>query len=141
MPLKDVVLSVLSKNGLTTSMEIRRYFEEKNEAKKNITVQGYLQQRRKLNYEVFEYLNGEYLRDYYISKEAKLWNGYVVLAIDGSKAEVPNSDENRKSFGVSGNQHEKSESELAKRNIYAVHKIIKDKPLLVIFDRGYPSID
>jgi hypothetical protein len=111
----------------------------------------------------------EYLRDYYESKEPKLWNGYVVLAIDGSKAEVPNSDENRKAFGKSGNQHENgetralvscaldvqnhfiidmqinsirvSESELAKENILAVKKIVKNLPLLVIFDRGYPSIE
>jgi hypothetical protein len=76
----------------------------------NITVSGYLQQRKKLNYEVFSHLNREYLRDYYASKEPKLWNGYIVLAIDGSKAEVPNSDENRNAFGKSGNQHESGET-------------------------------
>jgi hypothetical protein len=169
MPLKDVILSVLSKKGLTTSMELREYFKDKCKAETKITVQGYLQQRKKLNYKAFKYLNGEYLRDYYDSSEPKLWNGYVVLAIDGSKAEVPNSDENRKSFGKSGNQYEKSETralvscaldvlnhfivdiqidsietsegKLAKRNIYAVREIVKDRPLLVIFDRGYPSIE
>jgi len=108
MPLKDVILSVLSKKGLTTAIELREYFKDKCE-QTSITVQGYLEQRKKLNYEVFKYLNGEYLRDYYTLKEPKLWNGCVVLAIDGSKAEVPNSDENRKAFGKSSNQHENSE--------------------------------
>jgi len=168
MPLKDVILSVLSKKGLTTAIELREYFKSKRE-QKDITVQGYLQQRKKLNYEAFKYLNGEYLRNYYSSKEPKLWNGYVVLAIDGSKTEVPNSDENRKSFGKSGNQHESSEtralvscaldvvnhfiidiqinsietseSELAKENIFCVKEAVKNMPLLVIFDRGYPSIE
>lgn len=165
MPLKEVILSVVWKKGLTTAMELRKYFEGKKESETPITVSGYLQQRRKLNYGVLKYLNEEYLRDCYASKEAKVWKGYVVLAIDGRKAEVPNSDENRKSFGKSGNQYEKgetrelvscvldvlnyfipdiqidsidiSESELAKRNINAVQEIVKDKPLLVIFDRGY----
>jgi len=164
MPLKDTIVSMLSKKGLTMSMELREYFKG-NKTAVEITVSGYLQQRKKLNWEVMRYLNGEYLRDYYGSTEPEVWNEYVVLAIDGSKGEVPNSEENRKAFGISGNQHEggesralvscaldvfnhfiadiqidsigTSESELAN----AVREIIKDKPLLVIFDRGYPSIE
>lgn len=33
-----------------------------------------------------------------------MWNGYLLLGIDGSKAEVPNSEENRLYFGKSNNQ-------------------------------------
>ena len=33
--------------------------------------------------------------DFYHSDEPKLWKGYLLIAIDGSKAEVPNSKENR----------------------------------------------
>ena len=80
MPLKDMVINVLSKKGLTTSMELREYFEEKKDTDADITVQGYLQQRKKLDYGVFKYLNDEYLCDYYESTQPKLWNGYVVLA-------------------------------------------------------------
>lgn len=46
-----------------------------------------------------------YLKDFYSSDEVELWNGYLLLAIDGSKAEVPNSRENRERFGKSNNQH------------------------------------
>ena len=58
-----------------------------------LSVQGYLQQRKRLNPEIFPYLNRKYLMDFYRSDEPRLWKGYLLIAIDGSKAEVPNSKE------------------------------------------------
>lgn len=169
MPLEDLVICTMAKHGLTTIMELYNYWEKKGSNAMQISKQGYLQQRKKLNYEVFAYLNEEYLKDFYTSGEAKLWNGYVVLAIDGSKAEVPNSNENYEKFGQSSNQHgvsnaralvsgamdvfnqfildieigciEKSESELAKENIRRVKDMLGKLPILILFDRGYPSIE
>ncbi len=92
-----------------------------------------------------------------------------MFAIDGTKTEVPNSDENRTHFGESGNQHSSgevrdlvscmfdvfnkffldlqidsikaSESEMAKQNINAVKEILHDNPFIIVLDRGYPSIE
>ena len=92
-----------------------------------------------------------------------------MFAVDGSKAKVPNSDENRAFFGECGNNHSKgqvralvssifdvfnhffldlqidsiktSESELAKKNINAIRKILPNTNFIVVFDRGYPSIE
>lgn len=169
MCLKDIVLCALSKKGLTAAMELRQYFRQKCCEAMNISKQGYLQQRKKLNPEVFSYMNREYLVDFYASQEPILWNGYLVLAIDGSKGEIPNSRENQKAFGKSGNQHTEgqtrvlvsgmfdvfnhffldiqlggitaSESELAKQNINAVKTFMPNYTMLVIFDRGYPSLE
>ena len=105
MSLKDILLCCLSKKGLTTALELRNYFKQKGDLYMEISKQGYLQQRKRLNPEVFSYLNDEYLADFYHSSEQKLWNGFLLLAIDGSKAEVPNSAENRERFGKSNNQH------------------------------------
>jgi len=66
-------------------MELYNYREKKGSKAIQTSKQGYLQQRKKLNYEVFTYLNEEYLKDFNTSGKAKQWNGYVVLAIDGSK--------------------------------------------------------
>lgn len=170
MPLKDILLCCLSKKGLTTVFELRNYFKQKEEKGMPLSVQGYLQQRKRLNPEVFSYLNREYLVDFYHSEEVKLWNGYILLAIDGSKAEVPNSKENRERFGNSRNQHSErgqvralvsgmydvlnqfyldieiehisvSETELAKRNLEHLKQFYLNQPILVVFDRGYPSIE
>ena len=105
MPLKDMLLCCLSKKRLTTAFELRNYFKDKGELSMPLSVQGYLQQRKRLNPEIFPYLNRRYLMDFYHSDEPRLWNGYLLAAVDGSKAEVPNSKENRETFGNSGNQH------------------------------------
>lgn len=105
MPLKDVLLCCLSKKGLTTIFELRNYFKQKETWPMQLSVQGYLQQRKRLNPEVFSYLNSEYLIDFYSSNEVELWNGHLLIAIDGIKTEVPNSRENRERFGKSNNQH------------------------------------
>ncbi|KZL93608.1 transposase [Clostridium magnum] len=169
MPLEDIILCTLSKKGLTTAMELHKYFIEKGAAFMNISKQGFLQQRKKLNYKTFSFLNKEYLQDFYFSDEPILWNNYMVFAIDGSKAEVPNSDENRVTFGECGNQHSKgevralvscmfdvfnhffldlqidsikaSESELAKQNIKAAKGMLEGTEFIIVFDRGYPSIE
>lgn len=44
-----------------------------------LSVQGYLQQRKCLNPEVFSYLNRDYILDFYHSEEPKLRNGYFFL--------------------------------------------------------------
>lgn len=170
MPLKDMLLCCLSKKGLTTAFELRNYFKEKGDFSMQLSIQGYLQQRKRLNPEIFPYLNHNYLMDFYHSDEPKLWNGYLLIAIDGSKAEVPNSKENRETFGNSGNQHSKtgqvralvsgmydilnhfyldieiehisvSENELAKRNLKHLREMEIRRPVLAVFDRGYPSLE
>ena len=170
MPLKDMLLCCLSKKELTTAFELRNYFKEKGDFSMQVSIQGYLQQRKRLNPEIFPYLNRNYLMDFYHSDEPKLWNGYLLIAIDGSKAEVPNSKENRETFGNSGNQHSKtgqvralvsgmydilnhfyldieiehisvSENELAKRNLKHLREMEIRRPVLAVFDRGYPSLE
>lgn len=108
--------------------------------------------------------------DFYRSDEPRLWKGYLLIAIDGSKAEVPNSKDNREAFGNSGNQHSGkgqvralvsgmydvlnhfyldieiehiciSENELAKRNLKQLKKFGIRKPVVAVFDRGYPSLE
>ena len=169
MPLKDIILCCLAKKGLTTVFELRNYFRQRNNGMK-ISKQGYLQQRKRLNPDVFSSLNDEYLMDFYNSGEAELWNGYLLLAIDGSKAEVPNSKENRERFGAITNQYTQtgqvramvsgiydilngfyldleiahissSEGELAKQNLQHLKSMGIKQPVLVIFDRGYPSLE
>ena len=170
MPLKDMLLCCLSKKGLTTAFELRNYFKEKGDFSMQLSIQGYLQQRKRLNPEIFPYLNRNYLMDFYHSDEPKLWKGYLLIAIDGSKVEVPNSKENRETFGNSGNQHSKtgqvralvsgmydilnhfyldieiehisvSENELAKRNLKHLREMEIRRPVLAVFDRGYPSLE
>jgi hypothetical protein len=78
MPVCDIIRSILARKGLTAAMELRQYFSEQGKENKKISKQGYFQQRRKLNSEVFRELNRNYLNDFYSSEEeVKTWNGYA----------------------------------------------------------------
>jgi hypothetical protein len=169
MPLHDILTCTLAKKGLSTAMEIRQYFQAIGKEEQTVSKQGYLQQRQKLNPEVFKVLNRNYLRRFYEGEEAVRWNGYLVCAVDGSRAEIPNSEENRKTYGVGTNQHgeavaranvnilydvynrflinivvgqyNNNEIEEAKTHIDSLKEIVGEKPVLMVFDRYYASLE
>jgi len=80
MPLEDIILCTLSKKGLTTSMEMHKYFTEKGVSAMNVSKQAYLQQRKKLNYKAFSFLNRKYIQDFYLSPEPINGKFKVVLS-------------------------------------------------------------
>jgi len=169
MPLSDILTCTLAKKGLSTVMEIRDYFDSVGKAEQTVSKQDYLRQRQKLNPEVFKLLNGNYLKRFYQGEESKGWRGYLVMAIDGSRAEVPNSEENRQAYGINGNQYgetsvranistlydvcnrfivdvgihpcQGSEISEAKEQIAALKRTVGERKTLIIFDRGYVSLE
>jgi hypothetical protein len=169
MPLGDILACTLGKKGLSSYMEIRQYFQAAGKMEQTVSKQDYLRQRQKLNPEAFKALNRNYLKRFYEGDEAERWQGYLVLANDGSKAEIPNSEENRRVYGQSKNQHGKgvaranlsslydinnrfildirtgkyqcSEIEEAKAHTLAVKEIVGEQKVLIVFDRNYGSLD
>jgi hypothetical protein len=170
MPLPDVITCTLNKKGLTTEIELRQYFNDAEKLEEKVCTQSYFEQRVKLNPLVFEELNGNYLRRFYESEdECKTWNGYVVTIVDGCITEIPNSEENRGTYGVSENQHGQgvaranmstlcdlynrfiidievghcnaNEIEMAKTHIEPLKCILQGRPVIIIFDRGYASLE
>lgn len=168
----DTILMTLNKQGRNVSFEIRDYeINKKGGQFVGYSDEAYLKQRRKLNPEIFKYLNQGYLKDlYHEKKHVKKYKGYVVWAIDGSKEEVPNTMQNKYFFGtvpggkgkdkvaralMSGAydvynnffgdvQVDKAttyESKLAKKNIEECLKINDKQKNLFVFDRSYPSIE
>jgi len=169
MPLHDILTFILAKKGLSAAMEIRKFFEAAGKTEQSVSKQDYLKQRKKLNPEVFKLLNRDYLKQFYGRQEAKGWRGYLVLAEDGSRAEIPDSVENRKTYGENGNQHGEtvsraninilydvenrfildvgihrvgsSEITEAKEQIECLKETIGERKALAIFDRNYGSLE
>lgn len=56
--------------------------------------------RHKVKPTVFEELSKVILNEFYDSSEEQQWHGYRILGVDGSTAELPNSDEIREKYGV-----------------------------------------
>ena len=169
MPLEDILLCTLAKKGLSTTMEVRHYFQAVEKVEQTVSKQDYLRRRQKLNPEVFKILNRNYLKRFYSGQEVERWQGYLVMAVDGSRAEIPNSEENRRVYGESINKYGKavartnlsalhdvynrfildigmhhyrsSEIEDAKAHIGALKEIVGESPVLIMFDRNYESLE
>ena len=169
MPLEDILMCTLAKKGLSATMEVRHYFQAMEKTEQTVSKQDYLRRRQKLNPEVFKILNKNYLKRFYSGQEAVRWQGYLVMAVDGSRAEIPNSEENRQTYGESINKYGKqvartnlsvvhdvfnrflldigmhhyrsSEIEDAKAHIEALKEIIGERPVLIMFDRNYESLE
>ena len=169
MPLREIIMCALIKKGLTATMEVRKYFQEAGIVEQTVSKQDYLRQRQKLNPEVFKVLNGNYLKGFYEGEEARVWRGYLVMAVDGSRAEIPNSKENRWIYGESINKYGKqaaranisalhdvfndfildvviddyrgSEIKAAKKHLEELKETVRERPVLLMFDRNYASLE
>lgn len=131
----------------------------------SLSKQGYLAQRQKMDPAVFSVLNQRYLQRFYRTETYTTWHGFVVIAIDGSMMEVPNSKENRQFFYARPNVCARArinsvvdvwnhfcldiqisplsdnEIDMARQNVLAVRETLGPAvPILFIFDCYYPGI-
>ena len=90
MSFQNVVLYNLNKKGLTSKMEIEEFTKQVNMM--DISSPAVLKQRLKLNGKIYLDMLQENLKGFYtdFKDEVKLFNGYIVCAIDGSDFEIPN---------------------------------------------------
>lgn len=101
---RDIVLYELNRKGLSTKMEIIN-FNNINDIKE-ISSPGLFKQREKLNPDAFIHLIRLSLKEFYSNykKEVKTYKGYVLLGIDGSDFEIPNTKKSREKYN--GKQQE-----------------------------------
>lgn len=167
---KDLIYYALNKKGLSSKMELERFIEEYKI--KDISTPGMLKQRQKLNPEVFRYLNDESLKLFYdnYQNEVKTFNGYLIMAIDGSDFEIPNTKHNKqeyhspimRGFGkisarakisciydvlnnyvvdVSINPYKTNELKLMKENLKKAKQLASKFKIVRVMDRGYISLE
>ena len=149
-------------------MDIRRFFRFlKPNSVEGISVPGYLKQRLKLNPRAFLALSEFHTRNFYTDEQDLIkYKGYFVFAVDGSKVNVPNTEENHALYGGQKNQfgqqcqvgvsclydvfnkmildctvspYKFSEREQFEIHVDKITSIIGEHKFLVVLDRGYPS--
>jgi hypothetical protein len=133
---------------------------------RSFTKSAFVQARKKIMPEVFKHLSSVLINEFYSDNDEsiKLWNGYRLLAVDGSRLILPQTDELGKKYGRATNQTEVGVVQARVSVLYDVlNKFILDAELsplsvgentlainhlhhtksndLVIYDRGYPSFD
>lgn len=167
LPLQDVLRSIINRRGLTLTLELRNYMKIAHPGEK-ISKPGYLKQRMKLNPEAFSYLYHFHNKNFYADGGYKTYNGYLVLAADGSTVLLPTTKETLETYGTSSRENTKRQAALGLACLYdvlnrmllesdcqrckfdemtiaqvqldRVRDTIGDtQSYLVIMDRGYPS--
>ena len=159
---KDIILFELGTLKKTLSLEIQDFIKRTN--KEEFSKQAYSKAREKVNPEVFKELNEDIVEGTY-KGEHKRYEGYVILAIDGSTVQLPNTKGVREIYGGQRNQsnketaigrigviydvlneivlegritgYEKGEREIAEELLKIATRISK---VIILMDRGYPSV-
>jgi len=153
------------------STEISNFIEEHTYLDfPDISKQAFSKARQNISPEAFKELCRLFVDSFYSStNNLKKWNGFNVLAVDGTSLQVPDTVECGEYFGLSKYQNKvqtaiasasalydllndvivdasitkyrTSEREMAKQHINTLNskKLIHNS--IVIFDRGYPSYD
>ena len=100
-----LVLFMLNSVKKSLQKELTEFsFLLKDERVKNITNSAFCQSRMKLNPTSFIELNDGIINEFYTDNIFELWKGFRLLAIDGSRIQLPFSLEIVEDFGFAGNQ-------------------------------------
>lgn len=167
MPLKELLLSILNRKGLTLVMELRKFYKTINK-NSDISKVGYLKQRMKLHPKAFMDLSDFHTKNFYHDVPyLKRMKGYLILAADGSGINIPTTDENLERYGTSSRKGAKpqaslglsclydvmnkmiidctinrckfDEAEQAEKHLEKLPSIIGGNKYILVLDRGYPS--
>ncbi len=117
MPLRELLLFMINRVSKTTSIELFNFFSHRN-PEKQITKQALSKAREHLSPDVFIKLNEIYVNTFYeYEDECEVHKGYIVLAMDGTGLNIPNTKEIQEYFGFSTNQMGSSRNPVASCSI------------------------
>lgn len=109
-PFGSVLLFMFNLLRKSLVIEIDNFMQHLNSKLENRSVQNFtssvfVQKRKKINPVVFKYLSSVTSDNYYVENNSniKLFNGFRVVAVDGSKITLPYTEELKKVFGESKN--------------------------------------
>lgn len=133
---------------------------------KSFTKSAFVQYRKKIKPDVFIRLSSLLVDGFYTDNEpgVKLWNGFRVLAVDGSSITLPYTKELKRIYGEITNQTDTgsiqarvsvlydvlnhyvldstlSPNVIGERGLALGHLAKSNAGDLIIYDRGYPSYD
>ena len=167
MNYESLVKTMILKKGQTLSLELDEITTSMNIQK--ISKQAYSKQRMNLNPKIFKHLNEKYIKRIYDEIDVKKYKGYIILAVDGSIIELPNSNELKEYYGLSEGQkgsvgrvrarglgiydclnkiminsnidpYKISEKEQLIKLLDDVKKFYNNEKILMVFDRYYCGI-
>jgi len=103
MPFVSIILFMLNLVKQTLQKELTNFMNLINHKKESITKSAFSQSRLNLKPDAFKKLNRTLVNTFYDDKNFKKWNGFRLMAVDGSTLQLPNSDNIISKFGVTTN--------------------------------------
>jgi len=151
------------------SVELTRFFHRitGNIEEQSFSKQSYSEARMKFKHTAFIELNEDFVTGYYADGDYKLYKGYRLIAIDGSRLLLPNTESMTNEFGIAENNNKSvpmamtsvaydvlnhiainaymdkyatSERLLADRHLEKIRELMPTSRDILLLDRGYPSV-
>jgi hypothetical protein len=126
LTLPVVALLILRGHKVSQQNALNKVFREIDQIEAAPTASAYCQARQKLKPELFARLNQMVVEDFYRLYEAKgavkRWRGHRLLGADGTKLNLPDTEDLRKAFSVHNNQHE----EFVLATAVVLHDLLND---------------
>jgi hypothetical protein len=166
MPFTKLIVFMLNQIKSSIQSCLDRFFDETEDGKVHMSEQSFSEARAKIKWEGFSELHKHTVNLTYTGHYAT-WHGYRVMAVDGTKVQLPSDACLRKYFGATGKGATAvtgqgsglydicnkimvdarleplsvSEIELAKSHISELCRLPPFGKECVIFDRGYACFD
>lgn len=161
----DLSLMILKNQGSSIVRNVLTYLKEARSPVDSYSAAAFSKARQKIKWQAFEKLFHDSGTVLYNCGDYKKWNGYRLLAIDGSDFNLPNTEEVLHTFGSENfyngaqpqalvsclydvlNQilidakvarYDANERDLAEEHLEYLHSHRTSKDL-ILMDRGYPS--
>ena len=110
--LQDVLLFYTFRHGETTNKDIISYFSKVEKPK--VSKQAMFKALGKTNPNVFPFIIRQFAKEFYEHQDYQTLDGWIVLACDGTKMDLPSSGEMKEKFGGYLNQTVTDESMVRK---------------------------
>lgn len=167
MSFVQTLLFILGKTKTSLQAGLNAFFESINDGEETYSKQAFSKGRLRIKPEAIKELFEVSVREFYAGAQAEFYRGFRVSAIDGSRYNLPTSEELRKTYGeqttsgasqiqalgsclydvmnsvlidVSLNRCDANERVLAEKHLDNLKKYASESlKELILFDRGYPS--
>jgi hypothetical protein len=168
LPFKSLMLFILNQSRCSTQCALECFFDLVGKSETFMRQQSFSDARQKIKWEAFHELFARCTNVVYSDKHSwNTWHGYTVMAVDGSKAQLPSDPLLLAEFGGMGPGTaaptaqssylydvlndivvdariaclSTDERTLAKQHLERLREFPAMKKKLLVFDRGYPSAE
>ncbi len=128
---------LIFKEGKTNQMEIYNFFNRIQKPELCVTKAALTEQRKKLNPELFIYMNQMLANDIYVEEKIKTIEetSLIPVGIDGSIFEIPNKPKLKEEFGYAKGSNDEKANVVARAQVSGAYDCENDIMLHAIIDK------